>query len=173
MSTYREAITLVLLFALAVVFSTTSLADSSIAFRGKAQNMKFVGTYYDVTGRTVIIHSDGTTTTTRGDMFNHPEGRRQTPGLGVWRKVGKNEIKTTTIFFWSEEFGDTWSTNGLTAKITYTLILDDAVNGVSPGWTAIDGMAEIFLPDQNPILDDPIAVAPAADKRAYRLEVAE
>ena len=164
-----------LLFLLMVIclLPISANADNSQVFRSKANYMKFVGTYYDITGRTVIIHSDGTTVTTRGEMFDHPEGHRQTPGLGVWRKVSKNEIKTTTIFFWPEKVSDNWSTNGLTAKITYTLILDDPVNGVSPGWTAINGVAELFQPDQNPVLDEPISVVPVADKRAYRLELAE
>ena len=136
--------------------------------------MKILGTFYGERSRVITYHSDGTMTLVSADMFSDdPElvtaGRRSTPFLGVWRKVGENKIQVTSLSFVTEAFGHNYHPDGFILKTVWVAVFDEPVNGVSPGYMAVNTVAEVFLPDQNPTSDDPISVLPVAETRAHRL----
>jgi hypothetical protein len=157
---------MLLVFAAAFATAPMATADNS----SQAAPSKFVGTFYVESGGVTTIHSDGTVSVVLADMFNAAD-RRATPSQGVWRKVGHNKIQVTTIAFITEAFGDNYRPNGFTVKSTWLSTFDDPVQGVSPGYNTVFIAVELFLPDQNPITDDPVAVVARPDTRGYRLTV--
>jgi hypothetical protein len=99
-------------------------------------------------------------------------GRRSTPALGVWKKVGKNTIQATTLSFATEIAGHDYDPDGFIIKSTWLAIYDDKVNGVSPGYNVVgDILVEIFSPSQNPTSDEPIVVITLLSGRADRLNL--
>jgi hypothetical protein len=138
---------------------------------------KFVGTFY--TESTIITyHADGTVQQVVAAMFSDDpsdatNGRKFTPFLGAWKKVGENTIRATHLTFGTEQFGHNYPPdNGVIVKTTWMATFDDAVNGVSPGYTIDNLVSEVFFPGQNPATDEPFAVVEGTGGgRAERLTV--
>jgi hypothetical protein len=170
----KTVMTLLLLVATAA-FATVSVADGGSA--SKAAPMKFVGTYYGLSGSVVSFHSDGTMSSVGAAMFSdNPTtvygGRKVTPHQGVWRVVGDNTIRQTNMFFLTEAFGHNYEPDGVIVKQTWEAVFDKSVQGRSPGYHIDAVTTEIFLPDQNPITDEPLQVIETPfDGRGLRLEV--
>jgi hypothetical protein len=173
LSNGKTLIAIVLLaFTANLALAPTAMGDNS----SRAAPAKFVGTFYGENDRIITYHSDGTVSLVDSQMFsddvtNTAGGRKTTPFLGVWKKVGDNMIQVTTLSFATEPTGHNYLPGGLTFKTKWRAIFDEAVNGVSPGYLAVDIVAEVFLPGQNPISDEPFAVVPVQDARSYRLTV--
>ena len=171
----RTTAALVFLAVMACL-SLAVAADDSDVFRSKAKYMKYVGTYYDEVGDLINIHADGTVTVVYGNMFSEPGvgGRRVTPALGVWRKVGEHQLQVTSLRFMTDAEGNNYRPGGLIQKTTVLAVFDEPVRGQSLGYTIEMGgvMVEFFRPDQNPTTDEPIGViASTGDgSRGYRLE---
>ena len=170
---HKTVIALILLAATAV-FSTASISTNYGGKSSKATPIKFVGTYYGVDDRVYSFHSGGTLTLVGANMFTDDpgqltEGRKSTPFLGIWRKVGANKIEAVSLSFLTEAFGHNYGDAGLIAKTTWVAIFDKPVNGVSPGYTSFDVVVEVFLPDQNPLTDDPLLEFTLPGARADRL----
>ena len=130
MSTQQNAVLALELMVCACVFATTAIAGEGSS--SKATPSKYVGTYYTDAGAMLTIHSDGTLAHIVANMFSRDE-RRVTPALGVWRQIGKNEIKVTWVRFHTEQFGDNYSPNGLIQKLSYRMEFDKPVQGRSEG----------------------------------------
>ena len=179
----RTAVLTLVLLAATAIFSTASISKNYGEKSSQAAPAKFDGTYYTileegVVGGVVTFHSDGTVSSLVADMFsNDPAGQRQgsrsTPSQGLWRKVGNNEIKITTTFFFTEQFGDNYNPGGFVVNVQYLAVFDDPIKGVSPGYTSYNGVAELFLPNQNPNTDTPVLVVPLTDSTAYRMAPAK
>lgn len=176
---HRKTMAAVLLMAVTACLSLAAAVGDNEAFRQKAEYMKYVGTYYDDVGDLINIHADGTVTVVYGNMFTEPGvgGRRVTPALGVWRKVGKHQLQVTSMRFMTDAEGNNYRPDGLIQKITVLAVFDEPVRGQSPGYTIEMGgvMVEFFRPDQNPMTDEPIGViASTGDgSRGYRLDAVQ
>ena len=170
----KTVIALILLAATAV-FSTASISTNYGGKPSQATPIKFVGTFYAEGGRVVSYHSDGTLTLVNADMFSDDPtlvtgGRKTTPFLGIWRKVGARKIQAMSLDFATEAFGHNYGDAGFILKTTWTAIFDKPVNGVSPGYTTVgDTVVEVFLPDQNPTSDVPVSVITVPAGRGDRL----
>jgi hypothetical protein len=170
----KTLITLMLLVFTAA-FATAPMAGNGHSSR--ATPMKFVGTFYAEDGRVITYHSGGTVSLVNANMFSddpnlETAGRRSTPALGVWKKVGKNTIQATTLSFATEIAGYNYDPDGFIIKSTWLAIYDDKVNGVSPGYNVVgDILVEIFSPSQNPTSDEPIVVITLLSGRADRLNL--
>jgi hypothetical protein len=161
------------LLVIAVLFTTApvALGDNS----SRATPMKFVGTFYGLEGRVVTYGADGTVSLVNANMFSDDPnlltaGRRTTPFLGVWRKVGNDTIEATTLSFMTEVAGFDYEDDGFIIKTTWQAKYDDPVNGVSPGYTGLgDIVVEGFTPGQNPVSDTPLFVITLPPANAVRL----
>jgi hypothetical protein len=179
----RKTVISLIILAFTAVFSTASISTNYGVKAGKAAPVNFVGTYYTVidgvtTGGVLTLHSDGTVSSLVADMFEFTEGRvgrRSTSSRGVWSKVGNNEVRVTTTFFFSgiptEENPDgVYGEDGLVVKITFRAIFEANKNGVSPGYDSRDLVAEVFLPTQNPNTDTPVSIVELGDNGGgYRM----
>ena len=169
----QKTLITIMLLVFTAAFATAQMADNGNSSR--ATPMKFVGTFYAENSRIVTYHSDGTVTLVNANMFSddpnlETAGRRSTPFLGVWQKVGENTIQATTLSFATEIAGHNYDPDGFIVKTKWLAIHDDLVNGLSPGYNGVgDALVEIFLPNQNPIFDEPIAVITLPPGRADRL----
>jgi hypothetical protein len=169
----KTLIVIVLLsFTATLAIAPTAMGDNS----SRAAPAKFVGTFYGDNDRIITYHSDGTLSLVSANMFSddpaaETAGRKLTPFLGVWKKVGENTIQVSSLSFTTELFGHNFNPNGFIFKTKWLAIYDDAVNGVSPGYTAVNIVVELFLPGQNPIIEAPIQIVPIPDSRAQRLTV--
>ena len=179
----RKTVIALVILAFTAVFSTASISTNYGKKPGKPAPTNFVGTYYTVidgviTGGAITLHSDGTVTSVVADMFEFTEGRadrRSTPSHGVWRKLGNNEIRVTTTFFFSgiptdDDPDGVYGEDGLVVKVTYRAIFEGNKNGVSPGYDTRDLVAEVFLPTQNPNTDTPVSIVELGDSGSgYRM----
>lgn len=175
MSANRKTIIVLVLLALTAAFSTASNTTYYGKQSSRAAPINFVGTFYGENSRTITYHSDGTMSLVLADMFSDDPtlisaGRRQTPFLGVWRKVDVNKIRVTSLSFVTEAFGHRYGPDGLILKTKWLAIFDDPVKGISPSYTAVNVVVEVFSPDQNPTSDEPVIVVPLPNSRAYRLK---
>lgn len=171
----RKTITAITLMVVAAFFSIAAAVGDNDVFRSKAKYMKYVGTYYTDNGQMVTLHSDGTQITVQAGMFSEDSSlggmRRRTPALGVWRKVGENEIQITNIRFYTDSLGSNYQPDGLIFKATFVAVFDKPVRGQSLGFTVGSVLGEFFKPDQNPVTDEPVGVFTLTDGyEAYRLE---
>jgi len=172
----KTVMTLLLLVATAA-FATGSMANGDNA--SKAAPMKFVGTFYTLGEDEAITsyHSDGTMSNVASENFSDDaasifEGRKATGAHGVWRVVGDNTIRVTTIRFLTETFGHNFKPDGIILKTTWEAVFDEPVQGRSPGMYVETIYAELFLPGQNPITDEPLRrIELPFGQRAVRLEV--
>ena len=174
MQTNQKTIIALMLLAVTAAFSTASISTNYGGKPSKATPIKFAGTFYGDNSRIINYNADGTATLVIADMFtddiNTPSAaRKTTPMLGVWRKVDANKIQVTMLSFATEQFGHNFNANGYVFKTSWLAIFDDPVHGVSPGYTAVNIVVEGYLPDQNPLTDDPAFVLPLPDGRADRL----
>lgn len=163
---------LITALTLLCVISVPIVADSNHKW-SRAAPMKYVGTYFSNEG-SVTFHSDGTMSNVTAEMFsddpnNQTAGRKETPRRGVWRKVGRNKFQVTMISYVTEIVGHNYRPDGFILKVKWLAVFDRPVKGVSPGYTAVNIVAEGFLPDQNPLTDEPRFVLPQPDRGAYRL----
>ena len=182
----RKAVLALVIVAFTSVFSTASISTNYGKKPGEAAPTNFVGTYYTVidgviTGGVVTLHSDGTVSSVVADMFELTEGRagrRSTSSRGVWRKLGNNEVRVTTTFFFSglptdDEPDGVYGQDGLIVKVTYRAIFEANKKGVSPGYDSRDLVAEIFVPTQNPNTDTPVSIVELGDTGGGYRMVAE
>jgi len=171
MSINRKTVLVLVILAFTAVFSTASISTNYGKKPGKAAPANFVGTYYTVidgvtTGGVLTLHSDGSVSSVVADMFEFTEGRaerRSTSSRGVWRKLGNNEVRVTTTFFFSgiptdDEPDGVYAEDGLIVKVSFRAIFEANKNGVSPGYEGRDLVAEVFLPSQNPNTDTPVSI---------------
>lgn len=161
---------LALAFTAAFAAAPSALGDSV----SRATPLKFAGTFFGDNSRIITYNADGTVFLVLADMFTEDvttpsAGRKTTPQQGVWRKVGANTIQVTTLSFATEQLGHNYNANGFILKTKWLAIFDDPVKGVSPGYTAVNIVAEGFLPGQNPITDSPAFELQLPDGRAERL----
>lgn len=174
MQANRKALITLILLAAAAAFSTASISTNYGGKPSQASPAKFVGTFYDENGRIVTYNADGTVSLVVADMFTDDintstGGRKLTPALGVWRKVDSNKIQVTTLAFATEQFGHNYNPNGFIFKTNWLAIFDDPVKGQSVGYTAVNIVVEGFLPDQNPMSDEPVFTIMIADSKSVRL----
>lgn len=171
----QKTLITITLLVFAAAFATVSMAGGGNA--SKAAPMKFVGTYYGLSGSIVSFHSDGTVSSVGANMFTDDPasvygGRKVTPHQGVWRVVGHNTIRQTNLFFLSGAFTHNFKPDGVIVKQTWEAVFDKSVQGRSPGYHIDTVKTEIFLPDQNPITDEPLQVLETPfDGRGLRLVV--
>lgn len=168
--------------ATALVVFTWAFASNSIASGhlsgpfpdekpSSATPSMFVGTFYTDGGAMVTIHSDGTMEHIVDNMFARGD-RGVTPALGVWLQSGGNEIKVTWLRFATEEFGDNFSPNGLISRVSYNMVFSDREQGKFTRYSVDEVLIEQFLPDQNPVTDEPSSSLEApSNSTGYRLEV--
>ena len=169
MSTYLNRV-----IALVLLLCATALTTISVAADGNAAPNKYVGTYYGADPTTIAtFHSDGTYFEVFSTMFNDDpnvnQGTKTTPSQGVWRVVDKNRVRVTSLFFTTEPFGHNYRPGGFIGKLVLEAVFDKPVEGKSPAFTTTNKSLEIFLPDQNPLTDDPIALLPVAEGTWFRL----
>ena len=171
----QKTVMTLLLLACTATFATVSVAGDDNA--SKAAPMKFVGVYYSSGGGLTTFHADGTMTNVTPVMFsddpaNSLQGRKATPSQGAWRVVGPNTIRVTGIRFLTEAFGHNYQPDGVIVKSTWEAVFDKPVRGRSPAYHGDIITSEIFLPEQNPLTDDPVLVLEfAGSEGAFRLEV--
>jgi hypothetical protein len=84
--------------------------------------------------------------------------------------INDRVIEVTAIFFLTEQFGDNYDPNGMIVKVKYRARFERKVNGVSPGYTTYNGVAQVFTADQNPLSDTPVAVVELESTTASRLQ---
>jgi hypothetical protein len=171
----QKTLMTLLLLTFTAAFATGSMAGGGNA--SKAAPMKFVGNYYSLGGSLTSFHPDGTMSGVASLMFsddpaNSFQGRKATPSRGAWRVVGPNAIRVTGIRFLTEAFGHNYLPDGVIVKSTWEAVFDKPVQGRSPGYHVDTITSEIYLPDQNPLTDEPVLVLefPGSDG-AYRIEV--
>ena len=165
----RTATAIVLLAATAA-FPIASAANGG--FHSRAASNKFVGTFFGTTQNVMIsLHSDRTVDAVYANMFNFTgdSPSKATPGKGVWRKVGRNSIRITYIFFATEAFGDNYLPNGVALRVTLLASFDAPVNGKSPGYTTSETEVALFSAGQNPTTDAPFLVVDFPDGSGTRL----
>ena len=167
-----KTLSTIMLLVVTAAFATAPMAEDGNS--SKASPQKFVGTFYGENGRTISYHSDGTMSLVDANMFSDDPnlltaGRRTTPFLGVWKKVGPNTIRVTSLNFATEIAGHDYIPAGFTLKTSWTAVYDAPVEGLSPGYTATEVMVEAFLVGTNPITDGSVAVLALPDSRAERL----
>jgi hypothetical protein len=174
MYSIQKALTTLMLLVFTAAFAAGSMADNRNA--SKAAPMKFVGTYYSLGGGLSTFHADGTMSAVTSLMFsedpdNSFQGRKATPSRGAWRVVGPNAIRVTAIRFLTEAFGHNYLPDGVIVKSIWEAVFDEPVQGRSPGFHVDTITSEIYLPDQNPLTDEPVLVLefPGGDG-AYRIE---
>ena len=170
----RKTVIVLILLAATAAFSTASISTNYGGKPSQASPIKFVGTYYSEGGQVVTYNADGTVTLVVANMFsddasNQSGGRKITPFLGVWRKVGDNKIQVTTLGFATEQLGHNYNANGYIFKTKWVAVFDHPVKGVSPGYSAVNILIEGFLPSQNPVTDEPVFTLPLENTRAIRL----
>jgi hypothetical protein len=164
----------IMLLLFSVAFATAPMASDGNS--SKASPQKFVGTFYGESSRTITYHSDGTMSLVDANMFSDDPnlltaGRRTTPFQGVWKKVGHNSIRVTTLNFATEIAGHNYISDGFTLKTSWTAVYDAPVNGSSPGYTATEVTVEGFAVGANPITGESVFVLSLPDTRADRLYV--
>jgi hypothetical protein len=170
----KTVITLLLLVC-STSFAPVSMANEDNATT--AAPMKFVGSYYDLGGSLVTFHADGTMSAVNAVMFsddptNSFQARKVTPSRGAWQVVGNDTIRVTAIRFLTEAFGHNYEPNGVILKNSWEAVFAKPVRGKSPGYKAGTITSKIFLPDQNPITDEPVLVLEfPGGEGAIRLEV--
>ena len=171
----QKTVMTLLLLACTAAFATVSVAGNDNA--SKAAPMNFVGTYYSLGGGLTSFHADGTMSAVASNMFSDDptssfQGRKTTSSRGVWRKIGNNTIRVTAIRFLTEAFGHNYDPDGVIVKTSWEAVFDKPVQGKSPGYKAGTILAEIFLPDQNPLTDVPVLTLEfPGSEGAFRLEV--
>ncbi len=72
--------------------------------------------------------------------------------------VGPNTIRVTGIRFLTEALGHNYQPDGVIIKSTWDAVFDKPVKGRGPGYQVDTITSEAFLPDQNPMTDEPVLV---------------
>ena len=162
MYSIQKALITLMLLVFTAAFAAGSMADNHNA--SKAAPMKFVGVYYSLAGGALVtFHADGTMSAVNAPMFgddpeNSFQGRKATPSRGAWRVVGPNTIRVTGVRFLTEAFGHNYQPDGVILKSTWEAVFDKPVQGRSPAYHVGITTSKIFLPDQNPLTDEPVLV---------------
>ena len=156
----KAAMAFVMLVFTATIAPTSTAGDGN---NSKPAPMKFVGTYYGLSGAgaLVTLHSDGTMSAVSSDMFsddlsNSFQGRKATPSRGVWQVIGENTVRVTAIRFLTEASGHNFVPDGVIMKNSWEAVFDKPVHGRSPGYTSGDVSSKFYLPGANPFSDEPV-----------------